>query len=79
MTCLIKSEEEENMSCQRKKCNYFETERVWSPNSVYLKKLGEFWYNWSVKVYVGGEADLYATIGTGLLENLGAILRCFKT
>ena len=30
-------------------------------------------------VYMGGETDLYVTIETGLLENLGAILRCFKT
>ena len=67
------------MRCQKNKCNYSETERVWSLNSVYLKKLGELWYNWSIKVYVGGETDLYVTIETGLLENLGAILRCFKT
>ena len=71
MICLIKTGEEENMRCQGKKCNYFETERIWSPNSVYLKKLGEFWHDWSLKVYVGGEADLYVSIATGLLKNLG--------
>ena len=60
---------------QRKKCNYFETQRVWSPKSVYLKKLGKFWYDWSIKVYVGGEADIYESFGTGLLEKFGAILK----
>lgn len=48
------------------------------PKLCTCEKLRAFRYDWSIKVYVGGEAALYAPVGIRLLENSWAILRCFR-